>query len=195
MSSALLACLRKRQKVSSRSCREMFSNARRWSPGRSGGEIKRKNRWTVSPSRLAKSTPARADRHGAHQAIDAGVLGVRDGHAAADAGAAQFLALQDGLDDALELARPRPSPPPPAPEPSPEWPLPCPTAFNSARMAPRHTKSANFMHVISLLRSRGRPGPRGRSHASGSGRAGTEPHGLLGSGSAGDSASRGPGLR
>ena len=45
-----------------------------------------------------------ADRHRAHQAIDAGVLGVRDGHAAADAGAAQFLALEDGLDDALEFA-------------------------------------------------------------------------------------------
>ncbi len=55
---AILACLRKRQNVSSRSCREMFSKARRWSPGRSGGEIRRKNKLTVSPSRLAKSTPA-----------------------------------------------------------------------------------------------------------------------------------------
>ena len=103
MSSALLACFRKRQNVSSRSCREMFSNARRWSPGRSGGEIKRKNRWTASPSRLAKSTPVGADRHRAHQAIDARVLGVGDRHAAADPRASQFLPLQDGLDDALAL--------------------------------------------------------------------------------------------
>ena len=47
--------------------------------------------------------PLAADGHRAHQPVDAGMLGVRHGHAAADAGAAQFLALEDRLDDALEL--------------------------------------------------------------------------------------------
>ena len=49
--------------------------------------------------------PLGADGHGAHQVVDAGVLGVGHGHAAADAGAAQFLAFENRLDDALELLR------------------------------------------------------------------------------------------
>src|SRR4029077_10062355 len=36
--------------------------------------------------------------------LDAGMLGVRDRHAAADAGTAQLFALHDGFDDALKLA-------------------------------------------------------------------------------------------
>jgi hypothetical protein len=54
MSTGPLAALRSRQNVSSRSCREMFSSARRWSPGRSGGDTSRKNNCTGSPSRLSK---------------------------------------------------------------------------------------------------------------------------------------------
>ena len=60
---------------------------------------------TVSPSRLAKSTPVGTDRNRADQAIDAGVLGVGHGHAPADAGAAQFFTLQNRFDNALELGR------------------------------------------------------------------------------------------
>ena len=47
--------------------------------------------------------PQGADGHRADQAVDAGVLGMGDGDAAADAGAAQFLALQDRLDNVFEL--------------------------------------------------------------------------------------------
>ena len=43
----------------------------------------------------------RADGHGPDQVIDAGVFGMGNGDAPADTGAAQFLALQDGLDDAF----------------------------------------------------------------------------------------------
>ena len=42
-----------------------------------------------------------ADADGAHQPIDAGVLGVRHGDAAADAGAPEFFALENGADDAF----------------------------------------------------------------------------------------------
>src|SRR5262245_34067051 len=44
-----------------------------------------------------------ADGHGSDQSLHARVFGVRDGDAAADAGAAQLLALHDGLDDAVQL--------------------------------------------------------------------------------------------
>ena len=103
MSSAVVACFRNLQNVSSRSWREMFSNARRWSPGRSGGEISRKNKLHLLAVEAVEIDAFAADGHGAHQAFDAGVLGVRHGDAAADAGAAQLLALQDRLDDALDF--------------------------------------------------------------------------------------------
>ena len=41
------------------------------------------------------------DGHGADQAVDAVVLGVGDGDAAADAGRAELLALEDGPDDVV----------------------------------------------------------------------------------------------
>src|SRR5262249_45274446 len=44
-----------------------------------------------------------ADR--ADEAVDARVFGVRNGDAPADAGRAELLALEDGLDDLLRLAR------------------------------------------------------------------------------------------
>ena len=42
-----------------------------------------------------------ADGHRPDEAVDAGVLRVRNGDSAADAGAAEFLALENRLDDAL----------------------------------------------------------------------------------------------
>src|SRR5215469_183408 len=44
------------------------------------------------------------DGHRPHKPLDAGMLGVRHGHAATDTRAAQLLSLQDRLDDALILA-------------------------------------------------------------------------------------------
>src|SRR5690606_5341744 len=58
ISSGVLEPFRNRQNVSSRSWREIFSRARKWSPGRSGGETSMKNNCTRSPSRLLKSTPS-----------------------------------------------------------------------------------------------------------------------------------------
>ena len=57
--SRVLAWRRKLTKRSSFRCREIFSSARRWSPGWFGGEISRKKMSTGSPSRAAKSTPRR----------------------------------------------------------------------------------------------------------------------------------------
>lgn len=48
-----------------------------------------------------KIDPFRAHAHGADEAIDAGMLGVRHGDAAADTSASQLFALHDRLDDAL----------------------------------------------------------------------------------------------
>src|SRR5260221_3091445 len=50
--------------------------------------------------------PFLAHAHGSHEAIDARMLGVRDGHAAANSDASQFLALPDRLDDSLDFTRP-----------------------------------------------------------------------------------------
>src|SRR5438874_1791343 len=44
-----------------------------------------------------------ADAHGANEPLDAGMLGMRHGNAAADAGAPQVFALHDRADDALHL--------------------------------------------------------------------------------------------
>ena len=41
--------------------------------------------------------------HGAHQAIDTGVLGMRDGDGPANAGRAELFALEDRLDDVLAI--------------------------------------------------------------------------------------------
>src|SRR5262245_6739933 len=47
--------------------------------------------------------PRARQGHGADEAVHAAVLGVGDGHAAADAGGAEQLALEDRLDDVLRL--------------------------------------------------------------------------------------------
>src|SRR5262249_49096139 len=72
------------------------------------GAVLRRNEHDEQVDRFAveaiERDAAAADGDGAHQAIDAGMLGVRDGDAAADAGRAQQLAFEDGLDDVFRLA-------------------------------------------------------------------------------------------
>ena len=50
-----------------------------------------------------KVDPILADGHGADQSVDTGMLRMRNGHTAADPGAAEIFPLHDRPDDALEL--------------------------------------------------------------------------------------------
>ena len=103
MSSTVFACFKKRQNISSLNWREMFSNARKWSPGRSGGETSRKYSCTLSPSRLLKSIPSGLTPTVPTSFSTLGCLVCGTATPRADAGAAQLLALHDGADDAFQI--------------------------------------------------------------------------------------------
>ena len=120
ISSAFFACFKNLQNVSSRSCRETFSSARKWSPGRSGGEMSKKEQVYLLAIQAVEIDPLGTDAHGADQPVHAGMLGMRNGHAATDAGAAEFLALQNGFDDAFVFGWQRSYPRRAKPEPSRE---------------------------------------------------------------------------
>ena len=81
----------------------MLSSPRRWSPGRSGGEINKKQDMHSFAIEAGEVNTPIGECHGGSQLIDGGVLGVRDGDTVADSGRSELFALEDRRDDHIAV--------------------------------------------------------------------------------------------
>jgi hypothetical protein len=88
MSAGAFAAFNSRQNASSRSCREMFSSARRCCPWLIGGRHQQEEEMHRIAIEAVEVDPFLAHRHRTDQFVDARVLRVRHGDPPTDAGGA-----------------------------------------------------------------------------------------------------------